>query len=184
MKRPLDYTSIKHAMDVCDGKQYLSKNDIEGFYRSIYENIGDLMTSSEITMFLIENGVDPIKYVKTKIPYAMFFSETVPNDLIKNKVLILPNNIKTIEDYAFAKADGFDGVDLRGIEFVRRGAFNAASCNYIITDGSYKQIDRLAFKYCDIKTVYVDDSKYDFEEIKQLLLWYIEWENEPHFERI
>lgn len=184
MKRPLDYTSIKHAMDTCDGKQYLSKNDIEGFYKSMYENIGDLMTSSEITMFLIENGIDPIKYVKTKIPYAMFFSETVPNDLIKNKVLMLPNNIKIIEDYAFAKADGFDGVDLRGIEFIGRGAFNAASCNYIIIDNYYKKIDRLAFTYCDIKNVYIESSITQFEEIKQVLLWDIKWENEPHFERI
>lgn len=177
-----DKTNAKNLIK--EGKQFLSKNDIEGFYRYIYEIDGSPINISDVTQFFIENNIDVIKYLKTRIPQAMFFSESVPNIFVKDLVLTLPENIKIIEDYAFSKSDGFETVDLRGIEFVRRGAFNDASCTSIITDGSYKQIDRLAFKNCDIKTIYVDDSRYDFEEIKQLLLWYVEWEDEPYFERI
>lgn len=40
---------IKHILNKCDAEKYLSRNDLEGFYKEIYEEFGDPLTSSDIT---------------------------------------------------------------------------------------------------------------------------------------
>lgn len=175
---------IKSVLDKCNGKQYLSKNNLEGFYKKVYEEFGDPLTSSDITEFLIEKGINPLNYLVSKIPCAMFFGMDLPNIVIDKIDLKLPNKIKTIEYYAFGNTSGYETIDLRGIETIEEKAFLNSFCSSIIVDGSFKYVDKSAFKNCIIKNIYIDDSKVDFEKIKQFILQNIKWEHIPHFDKI
>lgn len=114
----------------------------------------------------------------------MFFGMDLPNIVIDKIDLKLPNKIKTIEYYAFGDTSGYETIDLRGIETIEENAFLNSLCSNIIINGSFKYVDKLAFKNCTIKNIYIDDSKVDFEKIKQFILQNIEWEHIPHFDKI
>jgi len=93
-----------------------------------------------LTMILLLSGIDFLPYLTT-IPYATFHNLPI-------KSIVIPDNIKKIEERAFAESDLGTIILSNNIEIIETCSFKNCSLQSIIIPDSVKVIESQAFEGC------------------------------------
>lgn len=113
-----------------ENKEYFVKNDLEGFYNTIFE-LGYEYDTGRITEFLLNLGVNPLKYM-SYVPENFLCDSTVV------KSFEIPNRILKIKEYAFFSCELLESIE--------------------IPDG-IKELDFRSFAFCEnLKSVKLPNS--------------------------
>lgn len=71
--------------------------------------------------------------------------------------LILPQSCKYVDDYAFAGAKNMKFIDLGGVQYIGREAFNNSACESIVLPDSVRFVGSNAFSAPYIKAIHLND---------------------------
>lgn len=71
--------------------------------------------------------------------------------------LILPQSCKYVDDYAFAGAKNMKFIDLGGVQYIGREAFNNSACESIVLPDSVRFVGSNAFSAPSIKAIHLND---------------------------
>ena len=71
--------------------------------------------------------------------------------------LILPQSCKYVDDYAFAGAKNMKFIDLGGVQYIGREAFNNSACESIVLPDSVRFVGNNAFSAPSIKAIHLND---------------------------
>ena len=71
--------------------------------------------------------------------------------------LILPQSCKYVDDYAFAGAKNMKFIDLGGVQYIGREAFNNSACESIVLPDSVRFVGNNAFSAPYIKAIHLND---------------------------
>lgn len=71
--------------------------------------------------------------------------------------LILPQSCKYVDDYAFAGAKNMKFIDLGGVQYIGREAFNNSACESIVLPDSVRFVGNNAFSAPHIKAIHLND---------------------------
>ena len=71
--------------------------------------------------------------------------------------LILPQSCKYVDDYAFAGAKNMKFIDLGGVQYIGREAFNNSACGSIVLPDSVRFVGSNAFSAPSIKAIHLND---------------------------
>ena len=71
--------------------------------------------------------------------------------------LILPQSCKYVDDYAFAGAKNMKFIDLGGVQYIGREAFNNSACESTVLPGSVRFVGSNAFSAPYIKAIHLND---------------------------
>ncbi len=71
--------------------------------------------------------------------------------------LILPQSCKYVDDYAFAGAKNMKFIDLGGVQYIGREAFNNSACESIVLPDSVRFVGSNAFSAAHLKAIHLNE---------------------------
>lgn len=71
--------------------------------------------------------------------------------------LILPQSCKYVDDYAFAGAKNMKFIDLGGVQYIGREAFNNSACESIVLPDSVRFVGDNAFSAAHLKAIHLNE---------------------------
>ena len=130
-------------------------------YRQAFYSIG---TCTPLTELLIDAGIEPLDYLNT-IP-----DQYAPNCNLITKVVI-PENIKSIGDYAFYGCTGLTSVTIgNGVTGIGGYAFSyCMGLTSVIIPNSVVEIGKYAFN--DIADIKYEGTKEEWYKIRKRMYW-------------
>lgn len=134
-------------------------NNIEDNLLNIYKKV-DIKCIPIFTTLLLNSGVDPLQYLDI-IPMRYLYGTEISS-------IIIPDNIKRIEDGAFALCTKLKVVILsKNLEQIGERAFAGCSnIRKISIPKSVKAIEYKAFLNChNLKDIYYEGTKDEFKKI-------------------
>ena len=78
--------------------------------------------------------------------------------------LILPQSCKYVDGYAFAGAKNMKFIDLGGVQYIGREAFNNSGCENIVLPDSVRFVGNNAFSAPNVKAIHLNDGLRVLEE--------------------
>lgn len=143
----MDNTVLREAIE--DGKMYLAKNDLYGFYEFVNVTYIRQRGYSEyivprLTIFFQNCGIDIIdglltqKYPKHSIPANLCYGNNlaIPHQLMPGNVLTIPEGFDMVEKGAFYNCIQIDEIEMENVRIIHPEcfAYNALST---VTIGKY-----------------------------------------------
>ena len=116
-----------------------------------------------------ENTVLALKEGTVSFSYSFIAGQTEMNPTFDYPTLaglILPQSCKYVDAYAFAGAKNMKFIDLGGVQYIGREAFNNSACESIVLPDSVRFVGSNAFSAPYIKAIHLNDSKNPFASHK------------------
>ncbi len=107
-----------------------------------------------------ENTVLALKEGTVSVSYSFIAGQTEMNPTFDYPTLaglILPQSCKYVDAYAFAGAKNMKFIDLGGVQYIGREAFNNSACESIVLPDSARFIGSNAFSAPNIKAIHLND---------------------------
>lgn len=107
-----------------------------------------------------ENTVLALKEGTVSVSYEFLAGQTELNptfDQPNLAGLILPQSCKYVDAYAFAGAKNMKFIDLGGVQYIGREAFNNSACESIVLPDSVRFVGSNAFSAPNIKAIHLND---------------------------
>ena len=106
--------TIRALLSISKIREALQRNDLD----FVYDQIATNSERSDLTVFLLENGIDPLDYI-SKIWWGMYSHVNV-----EITELIIPDHITEIENFAFDGDTCLERIRIgRGVKDIAPGAF-------------------------------------------------------------
>lgn len=143
----MEYNVERVVEIIKNGRSYLQKNDLDGFFKSINKTY-----ISDVADYLYKNGIDIFKYMRS-IPDGMFYR----NDSIKVADL---TNVSSIGIAAFQESSIEEVIMGDSIETIGMSAFNLCTkLQSVKLSENLKIIPEKCFYGCvSLKDIYLPDS--------------------------
>lgn len=107
-----------------------------------------------------EGTVLALKEGTVSVSYSFIAGQTELNptfDYPNLAGLILPQSCKYVDSYAFAGAKNMKFIDLGGVQYIGREAFNNSACESIVLPDSVRFVGSNAFSAPNIKAIHLND---------------------------
>ena len=107
-----------------------------------------------------ENTVLALKEGTVSVSYSFIAGQTELNPTFDYPTLaglILPQSCKYVDAYAFAGAKNMKFIDLGGVQYIGREAFNNSACESIVLPDSVRFVGSNAFSAPYIKAIHLND---------------------------
>lgn len=107
-----------------------------------------------------ENTVLALKEGTVSVSYSFIAGQTELNPTFDYPTLaglILPQSCKYVDAYAFAGAKNMKFIDLGGVQYIGREAFNNSACESIVLPASVRFVGSNAFSAPNIKAIHLND---------------------------
>lgn len=107
-----------------------------------------------------ENTVLALKEGTVSVSYSFIAGQTELNPTFDYPTLaglILPQSCKYVDAYAFAGAKNMKFIDLGGVQYIGREAFNNSACESIVLPDSVRYVGSNAFSAPNIRAIHLND---------------------------
>lgn len=129
------------------GKEFLVKNDFDGFFKSMRPTDRSL-----VTKFLLDNNYDFLSFMTTLYPIQF-------DEIVYTNELVIPSNIEEIEFETFLNSSISDITLSEGLKVIQEKAFLASSIEEIRIPSTCVEIHKGAFANCrSLKRVFIPES--------------------------